>query len=302
MNELEIVLDSAVRFAVIIGFAALGELIAQRAGTLNISVEAMMLSGAFGAAYGSTIASSGAVGLLWGIAIGMSVGAVQANASHRFAVNPFVIGLGLNILAIGVTTFLRSAVTLDISRIDRFEVPLLSSIPVIGGPLFGQRWPVLLFYAAVPAVWWLLYRSRFGLEIRAVGEGPQEADVTGIDVQRRRRQAILLCGAMSGLGGAYLCVGEIGAFSNNMTAGRGFLAIAAVIFGGWLLKGAVSGVILFGVADSLRIALPILGLQWNSQLLTASPYVLAFIAMLVFARRLGRQPASLGQQFERGIT
>lgn len=302
MSDVEIILDSAVRLAVIIGFAALGELIAEHAGTLNISVEAMMLSGAFGAAWGATVLGDGALGLLVGIVVGACVGLIHANASHRLTVNPFVVGLALNILALGTTSFLREVVDIDVPRIAAFEVPLLSSIPVLGGPLFGQRWPVLVFYAAIPFVWWLLYRSRFGLELRAVGDGPQEADVSGVDVLRRRRQAIALCGAFAGLGGAYLSVAEIGAFTNNMTAGRGFLAIAAVIFGGWTVRGAILGVALFGVADSLRLALPIIGIDVNSQLLSASPYLLAFAAMLVFSGRLRGQPAALGAPFERGIT
>lgn len=302
MSDIEIILDSAVRFAVIIGFAALGELIAERAGTLNISVEAMMLSGAFGAVWGATILDNGPLGLVVGMASGAFVGVIHANASHRLTVNPFVVGLALNILALGVTSFLREVVTLDSPRIDEFSVPLLSSIPLIGDPFFGQRWPVLGFFALIPATWWLLYRSRFGLELRAIGDGPQEADVTGIDVLKRRRQAIMLCGALAGLGGAYLSVVEIGVFTNNMTAGRGFLAIAAVIFGGWTIRGTLVGVALFGLADSLRIALPIIGVELNSQLLTASPYLLAFAAMLVFASRLRGQPAALGKPFVRGIT
>jgi len=302
VNNLEIVLDSAVRFAVIIGFAALGELIAERAGTLNISVEAMMLSGAFGGVWGATVLDSGPLGLAVGMLAGMLVGSIHANASHRLTVNPFVVGLALNVLALGVTSFLREVVDLRAPRIDQFDIPLLSSIPLIGQPFFGQRWPVLLFYALIPATWWLLYRSRFGLELRAIGDGPQEADVTGVNVLKRRRQAILLCGALAGLGGAYLSVGEIGAFTNNMTAGRGFLAIAAVIFGGWSIRGCLVGVALFGVADSLRIALPIIGVDVNSQLLTASPYLLAFVAMLAFAGRLRGQPVALGRPFARGIT
>lgn len=302
MTDVEIILDSAVRLAVILGFAALGELVAQRAGTLNISVEAMMLSGAFGGVYGSTVTGSPGLGLVVGILVGSGVGLIQANASHRLEVNPFVVGLALNILAIGATSFLREVVNLDSGRVERFEMPLLSSIPVIGTPFFGQRWPVLVFYAAVPAVWWLLYRSRFGLELRAIGDGPQEADVTGVNVQRRRRQAIWLCGGFAGMGGAYLSVGEIGSFSNNMTAGRGFLAIAAVIFGGWTIRGAIGGVALFGMADSLRIALPIIGVELNSQLLTASPYVLALAAMVIFSSRLRGQPVALGRPFVRGIT
>src|SRR5205807_8421817 len=138
----------------------------------------------------------------------------------------------------------------------RLTIPLVSHIPIVGKPLFSERWPAFLLYPLIPAVWWLVQRSRWGLEVRACGENPQAVDVTGIDVNRRRRQALLLCGLLSGLGGAYLSVGEVGLFNQNMTAGRGFIAIAAVIFGGWTLRGTIAGCFLFGGADALRLALP----------------------------------------------
>jgi simple sugar transport system permease protein len=301
MNDLEIIVDSAVRFAVVIGFAALGEFVAERAGTLNISVEAMMLSGAFGGAWGSSVLGNGPLGLVVGAVAGLAVGLVQANGSHRLTINPFVVGLALNVLAVGVTSFLSDVVDLRITRVDRLEIPGLSSLPLVGQPLFAQRWPVLVFYVAVPIVWWTVYRSRFGLDVRAVGDGPNQADVTGVDVLGRRRQAIALGGLAAGFGGAYLAVGEIGTFTSNMTAGRGFLALAAVIFGGWTLRGTIVGVSLFGVADSLRIALPIIGVSVNPQLLSASPYLLALTVLLVFAGRLRSQPVALGQPFRRGL-
>jgi ABC-type uncharacterized transport system permease subunit len=137
-------------------------------------------------------------------------------------------------------------------------------------------------------------RSRWGLELRAVGENPQAADVTGIKVNMRRRQALLWCGALAGLGGAYLAVGEVGSFNQNMTAGRGYLVIAAVIFGGWRLGRTLVGCAVFGLADALRLALPALGVTLNSQLLIAAPYLLALLAMLSF-RTGSRAPRALTQ-------
>jgi simple sugar transport system permease protein len=153
-----------------------------------------------------------------------------------------------------------------------------------------------LIYAIVPGVAWLLWRSRWGLEVRAAGENPTSTFVSGVPVNARRRQAVLLCGACAGWSGALLSVGIVGTFSPNMTAGRGFIAIAAVLFGGWTVKGAVAGCLLFGGADALRLALPTLGYQLNPQLLIAAPYLLAVVALL-FVAQTSRQPRALGIAF-----
>jgi hypothetical protein len=139
-----------------------------------------------------------------------------------------------------------------------------------------------LLILLVPLTWWLVERSRWGLELRAVGENPQAADVTGIKVNLRRRQALLWCGALAGLGGAYLAVGEVGSFNQNMTAGRGYLVIAAVIFGAWRLGRTLLGCLVFGLSDAMRLALPALGVTLNAQLLVAAPYLLALLAMVLF--------------------
>ena len=295
------ILSSAVRLSVPLVFAASGEYVAERAGTLNISVEAMMLGGAYSAALGSSVTHSAELGLLFGMAAGLVIAFIHANFSHRLSANTFVVGLTLNVLVLGLTSYLLESVDMTPRQVHRWSIPLLKDIPLIGEPLFSQRWPAYLLYALIPFVWWVVQRSRFGLEVRSVGENPQAADVTGINVNRRRRQALLFCGALSGLGGAYLSVGEVGLFNQNMTAGRGFIAIAAVIFGGWTLRGTIAGCFLFGGADALRLALPALGYQLNPQLLIAAPYLLALLAMMFFARS-HRQPAALAQPFERGIT
>jgi simple sugar transport system permease protein len=137
--------------------------------------------------------------------------------------------------------------------------------------------------------------------MRSVGENPKAADVTGIHVNKRRRQGLMICGVLSGLGGAYLSIAEVGTFNSNMTAGRGFIVIAAVIFGGWTLRGTLGGCFLFGGVDALRLALPALGYSINPELLIAAPYLIALIALCFFAKNL-RQPAALAQPFERGAT
>jgi general nucleoside transport system permease protein len=299
MNSVTTIASSAVHLSVPLAFAACGEYVAERAGTLNLSVEGMMLSGAYAGALGSSVMHNAPAGFVWGAVAGLLVGVIHGNVSHRLHANPFVVGITLNVLVLGLTSYLFNTTAMRPRQIGILTIPVLSHIPIVGGPLFSERWPAFLLYALVPFTWWLVARRRFGLEVRAVGENPRAADVTGIDVDRRRRQALMLCGALSGLGGAFLAVGEVGTFNTDMTAGRGYIVIAAVIFGGWTLRGTIAGCFLFGAADALRLALPALGYTLNPQLLVAAPYLLALVVMCFFARRV-RQPAALGRPFERG--
>ncbi|MDE3205735.1 MAG: ABC transporter permease [Acidobacteriota bacterium] len=292
---------SAMRLSVPLAFAGVGEFVAERAGTLNISVEAMMLSGAYAGALGSSVSHNAALGFLWGAAAGLLIAFIHANFSHRLQANTFVVGLTLNVLALGLTNYLLEKIQMSPRQVGVVSIPLLSRIPVLGKPLFAERWPAYLLLIVVPAAWWAVYRTRWGLEMRSVGENPKAADVTGVHVNRRRRQGLLACGVLAGIGGAYLSVAEVGTFNSNMTAGRGFIVIAAVIFGGWTLRGTLAGCLLFGGVDALRLALPALGYTINSELLVSSPYLIALLAMLFFARRV-RQPGALAQPFERGAS
>ncbi|HVM67886.1 MAG TPA: ABC transporter permease [Acidimicrobiales bacterium] len=298
-DDVTTILASAIRLSVPLGFAGVGEYIAERAGTLNISVEAMMLCGAYGGAVGSSVSHNAALGFLWGMAAGLVVAVIHANFSHRLQANTFVVGLTLNVLALGLTNYLLEKVAMTPRQVGVWKVPLLWRIPVVGKPLFAERWPAYLLFAIVPVVWWVMQRSRWGLEMRSVGENPKAADVTGIHVNKRRRQGLYVCGIMAGFGGAYLSIAEVGTFNSNMTAGRGFIVIAAVIFGGWTLLGTLGGCFLFGGVDALRLALPALGYTINPELLIAAPYLIALLALCFFAKRL-RQPAALAQPFERG--
>lgn len=297
MNDIELVLESAARLSALLLFVALGELLAERAGTLNISVEGMMLGGAFGAAFTASEAGSPLVGLVAGVCVGALIALIQAQLSHRITINQFIVGLAINLLVLGVTSFLDASVDMHTEQLGVLRIPLLADIPIIGGALFDQRWPFYLIYLAIPLAWWLLMRTRWGLELRACGENPDAAAATGIPVQRRRRQVVVVCGLFAGLGGAYLSVGLIGSFTPNMTAGRGFVAIAAVILGSWTVRGTVVGACIFGGADALRLALPAIGVDLTPQLLIAAPYLIALITMLVFAQGR-RQPRALGQDYE----
>jgi simple sugar transport system permease protein len=301
MNDVTTILSSAMRLTAPLAFAGAGEQVAERSGTLNISIEAMMLAGAFFGLLGTSIFESVAMGFVLGAIAGLAVAVVHANFSHRLNANTFVVGLTLNVLLLGLTSFLDETIDMTPKQAGVLRIPVLKELPVVGKALFVNRWPMYLLAIVIPLSFWLVHRTRWGLEVRACGEDPQAADVTGIDVNKRRRQSLYYCGLMAGLGGAYLAVAEVGTFNQNMTAGRGFLVNAAVIFGGWTLKGTIGGCFLFGAADALRLALPALGYTITPQLLIVAPYVLALLAMLFFAGR-NRKPAALAVAFERGIT
>ena len=291
---------AATRFAAVLVFAAVGEWVAERSGTLNISIEAMILTGAFAGAMGYHWTENALVGILMGMIAGLIVSLVQAQMSHRLTADQFVVGLTLNILFLGVTSFLYAEWKPSSKVVSKLEVPVLKEIPLIGEAFFGQPWPFLFLYLLVPFTWWLVYRTRWGLEVRAVGENPQAADVSGIDVNKRRRQSIYYAGLCSGMGGAYLLLGQVGRFDDGIVAGRGFIALVAVIFGGWTLRGTILGCLLFGSVLSFRLTLPGLGYELNSELMSSLPFLVTIIAMTAFARRV-RPPGSLARPFVRGL-
>ena len=291
---------AATRFAAVLVFAAVGEWVAERSGTLNISIEAMILTGAFAGAMGYHWTENALVGIIMGMIAGLLVSLVQAQMSHRLTADQFVVGLTLNILFLGVTSFLYAEWKPSSKVVSKLEIPILKEIPLIGDALFGQPWPFLPLYLLVPFTWWLVYRTRWGLEVRAVGENPQAADVSGIDVNKRRRESIYYAGLCSGMGGAYLLLGQVGRFDDGIVAGRGFIALVAVIFGGWTLRGTILGCLLFGSVLSFRLTLPGLGYQLNSELMSSLPFLVTIIAMTAFARRV-RPPGSLARPFVRGL-
>ena len=296
IEDIELIFDSSIRLAATLLLAGLGELIAERAGTINISIEGMLLSGAFGAAYGSHVTGSATTGLIIGSLVGLFVGLGQANLSHRLKVNQFIIGLVINFFVLGVTSFLAAELSFRPIRFSILEIPLINSIPILGS-LFSQRTPFFLLFILVPLTWWLLYKTRWGLEIRSVGEDPEAAAISGVPVLKRRRQAIYICGLLSGLAGSYLSIGHVGSFTPNMTALRGFVVIAAVILGGWRVKGAIAGCLLFGGVEALRVSLPALGVTLFPQLLISLPYLAALLTLTVIGRS-NRQPKELGKDFD----
>lgn len=292
--------QSAALFAGLLIFASSGEWIAERSGTINISVEGMLLAGAFSSAVGYTATDSFVVGIGCGVLGGMAVAGVQAEMSHRLAADQFVVGLTLNILIVGLAGFLDREIELTTKTASKVEIPVLHSIPLVGDAVFNQAWPFYLLFLVVPASWWLMFRTRWGLEVRSSGEDPQAADVSGIDVNKRRRQAIYYAGLTAGMGGAYLLFVQVGRFDEGVVSGRGFIAIAAVIFGGWTLRGTVAGCLVFALALALRLQLPQFYEGVPTELLQAFPFLVTIFGMAIFARRV-RPPAALARPFIRGL-
>ena len=205
---------NAIIAAVVLLFAASGELVAEKAGTINISLEGMMLMGSFTAAVVYDRTKSMWIGLLLGAIGGLLVAAVQANMSHRLSADQFVVGLVLNVLVLGVVGFLAGSNEPIAKIATRLRVPGLASIPLLGPALFDQPWVLYLVYPVVPLVWYLVYRTRWGLEIRAVGEDPNASDVSGLHVNKLRRQTIYLTGMLAGIGGGFFLFARSGRFED----------------------------------------------------------------------------------------
>lgn len=294
MHSATLLAGSAVPLIALLLFPALGELVAERAGTLNISVEAMLLWGAYAAGAMAHLSRNPVAGVAAGIAAGAAVALLQGDLSHRAALNQFVVGIVLVIVTQGITSFLIETTNLTVvPTASMVRIPVLASIPAVGTALFDEPWPFYFVYAVTPFVGWLLYRTRWGLEVRTCGENPAAGRVSGVSVGHRRRQAVYLCGVLSGLGGAFLVVGIVGAVSDEMTAGMGYVAIAAVLLGGWTVRGTVIACALFGAVEGTAVTLPALGVTVNSQLLGAAPY-LTVLALGPLAAWRRSQPAALG--------
>lgn len=287
-----------------IALGALSGILCERAGVINIAIEGMMLAGAFS----SVVVASASGNLYWGALAGVLTGAALA-AIHavlciRFRMDQIISGVVINILAAGLTSYLSArilAVHLDLNNSGAFQpiaIPLLVDIPVLGPILFENNIVVYAMLFLLVAVHIMLFYTRWGLRTRAVGEHPRAADTLGINVFRVRYINVILGGMVAGLGGAYFTVGSVGRFDELMTAGRGFIGLAAMIFGKWTPFGAFGSSLIFGFADSLQQKLAILQAPIPSQLLAMAPYV---ATMIVLAGVVGRAipPAADGQPYEK---
>ncbi|RKT36297.1 nucleoside ABC transporter membrane protein [Microbacterium sp. AG1240] len=299
-------LFGAISLSVPLVFGALGGVIGERVGVVNVAIEAQFLLAAFTSALVGTITGSYVLGLIAAIFAGALVGAVLGLFAIRYLVDQVIVGVVLNVLITGLTSFLHGAImvpngaTLNSPpRFPRWAIPGLSEIPVLGPVLFNQTLIVYLMYIAVPAVAWGLYKTRWGLRLRAVGEHPQAADTVGIKVNPTRFWNLLLAGGIAGIGGAYFTLGAVGSFDKEMTNGLGFIALAAVIFGGWDPVRATLAALLFGFATNLQTLLGNLGSPIPGDFLAMLPYLVTIFAVVGLAGRV-RGPAAAGKPYIKG--
>lgn len=292
-------LEATVRTATPLAFAALGEVVVERAGIINISLEGVILVGAFGALVG---ASHG--GILSGYAVAIGGGVLLASVFALFAItfraDQIITGTAITLLAVGLTGTLYRALygvtgaALSIPTSGPRAIPWLSAIPIVGLGFFHQPIITYIGYAFVPAVWWWMYRTHAGLALRAIGETPSAAAAAGVRVDRTRWLAIAFGGVMGGLAGGTLVLAQVGTFAEGMSAGRGFIAIAIVVIGRWNPIGVAFAALLFGASSALQFLLQALGLALPYQIFLALPYVLTLAALAGVAGRV-RAPAALAK-------
>ncbi|WP_295833305.1 ABC transporter permease [uncultured Microbacterium sp.] len=299
-------LFGALSLSVPLIFGALGGVIGERVGVVNVAIEGQFLFGAFSAALVASLTRNPFLGLLAAMVGGVLVAFVLAAFSIKYLVDQVIVGVVLNVLVTGLTGFLYGALLVPneevLNRPERFpriEIPLLGDIPIIGPVLFNQTFIVYLMYVVVAVVAWGLYRTRWGLRLRAVGEHPQAADTVGIKVNSSRFWNVSLAGAIAGIGGAYFTLVSVGQFTKEMTAGLGFIALAAVIFGRWDPIRATLAALLFGFATNLQNLLTVLRTPIPSEFMLMLPYIVTIIAVAGFAGQI-RGPAAAGKPYIKG--
>jgi general nucleoside transport system permease protein len=298
------VMQTSLRLAVPIAFAAIGGVLSERSGIYNIGIEGMMLGGAFGAALGVILTGQPLVGLLVGIIVGMSAAFILAYLAIALAINQIVCGIAINILFIGLTSFFarllfgKGATTTTLAGFSAIPIPYLTDIPLIGPVFFNQDPLVYLLYVLLPLVYWLIRRTTWGLNIRATGENPAAADTAGVPVFAIRYSCVLASGAFAGIGGAYIVLSQVYVFTEHMSAGKGFIALAAVILGRWDPLGAVIAALFFGFCDALQLRLQFANPAIPYQIFVALPYVASILALIGFYGRV-RPPAAVGLPYRR---
>uniref|UniRef100_UPI0039EEE8B5 ABC transporter permease n=1 Tax=Sinomonas sp. G460-2 TaxID=3393464 RepID=UPI0039EEE8B5 len=299
-------LAGAVTLAVPLVFGSLSGVLCERSGIVNIAIEGQLLMGAFSAAVGATVTGSVYAGLIAAAVAGALVSLVLAVVSIKYLVNQIIVGVVLNVLVVGLTNFLFSTLlTANPDGLNKpphlgsLEIPVLADVPLIGPILFRQSLVGYLMYIAVIVVYVGLFHTRWGLRVRAVGEHPQAADTLGVNVNRTRFWNTLLGGAVAGIGGSFFTLVAVDAFSKEMSAGRGYIALAALIFGRWNPIGAFLASLLFGFADNLQSVITIIGSPVPSQFMAMLPYVVTVFAVAGLVGR-SRPPAMEGIPYVKG--
>jgi simple sugar transport system permease protein len=297
-------LTSSILLAVPLILGALAGVMCERSAVINVAIEGQMLAGAFCAALFGTVLGTWA-GLVFGALAGALMGAMLAVFAIRYLVNQVVLGVVLNVFAAGLTGFFydafmqpHAASLNQLPLLDNIKIPLLGSIPVVGPLLFDTSLIVYFTYVLIVLVDIWLFRTRWGLRTRAVGEHPKAADTVGINVLAMRYRNVVIGGAIAGLGGSYF-VFAVGQFSKNITSGQGFIALAALIFGRWSPRGATAAALLFGFASAMQVTLSINAPSIPSNIVAMLPYLATIIAVAGLVGRV-RAPAADGEPYVKG--
>lgn len=297
-------LASAVSMAVPITLGAFSGIMSERAGVVNIAIEGMMLMGSMVGALVGSVTQSAWLGLIAGIAAAVLLAALHAVLSIKYKIDQIISGTVINIFSTGMTSFLSQKFLQVHQNLNnpamfpRVEIPGLASIPLIGPILFNTNFFVYVMFLLVFFLQWALFSTRWGLRHRAVGEHPKAADTLGIDVIKTRYVAVLLGGVIAGLAGTFLTLGSVGRFDEGMTAGKGFIGLAAMIFGNYNPFGALGAGMLFGFADSLGSKLSLLGSVIPSQFMSMAPYLITMIVLAGFVGK-GHVPAADGTPYDK---
>ena len=299
-------LQGALLLSVPLIFGAMAGVLSERSGVINIAIEGQLLAGAFMSGVIASLTQNTWLGLLIAPFAGAAISWLLAVFAIKYGIDQVVLGFVLNVLVIGLTNFLYKKLLIPYQTtwnsggtFAPIEIPLLSKIPVIGPIFFSQSIIVYLMYVVVIVIHIALFKSRWGLRTRSVGEHPTAAESVGIDVNKIRFRNVVIAGAVAGLGGAFFTLGAVGAFNKEMTAGKGFIALAALIFGRWSPMGAVAAALIFGFADNLQGLLTITGTPIPSEFMLMAPYIATIIAVSGFVGKV-RAPAADGIPYKRG--
>jgi general nucleoside transport system permease protein len=295
-------LAAAVRVAAPLIFAAIGETMCEHAGVINVGLEGTMLIGAWSAFMGMYYSGSGLIGVGAAMLGGMIITAVLGYVIITRGANQIISGIVVTIFAVGFTSLMyrhmfRGAPP-SIDSFTAYPIPFLGDLPIIGRILFQHTVLVYSAFIIVPLAYFIIYYTQLGLCLRAAGELPAAVDTAGVNVQAIRYVSILICGALAGLGGAALSIGQLNQFTDNLTAGRGYIALAIVLLGRWQPFKVLLGTLFFAIADALQLRLQVLGFVIPKEVLGMIPYILAILAMAVLVQRL-RMPAAMARPYGR---
>ncbi len=306
--QLSAFLSASVRMATPLLIAALGLVVSERAGLINIGIEGIMLMAAFAAYVGAKLSGDCWIGLLFGVAAAMVTIMVFAVTTISFKAYQIIIGAALNIFCAGLSSFLYRRIFYGTGRLDegiaaetfpQLPIPGLSAIPVIGPMLFDHSILVYFGFVMVAVLWVVIKKTSLGLKIIAVGDHPLAADSVGIDVIKLRYGAVIFSGAMIGVAGSFLSIAQASSFGEGMTNGRGFIALAVVILGKWNPLGVLAGALVFGAASALQMLFQISGVEVPKNIIMMIPYIATVLAVLAVSKNRVGAPRALGVPYEK---